>query len=114
MASMFALLQNNCAYFDTDIILLREPRKWLETAPSDVFVVADTEWAKNRWTFSRRFPALPCAALFLLAAIHVQFGFLCLRKALYEEDELIDSYSISGISRGTCLSGKSAPWISRQ
>ncbi len=24
-----ALLQNHCAYFDTDIILLREPQEWL-------------------------------------------------------------------------------------
>jgi hypothetical protein len=26
--------------------------QWLEAAPPDSFAVADTEWAKNRWTYS--------------------------------------------------------------
>ena len=85
-----ALLQNSCAYFDTDIVLLREPRKWLEIAPAESFVVADTEWAKNRWTYSAdslRFLATlsSCWPLFTFNS-----GFFAFEKPLYEEDELID------------------------
>jgi hypothetical protein len=47
-----ALTLPNCAYFDADIIHLRDPRAWLAPLPEDVFVVADTEWNKARWTFT--------------------------------------------------------------
>ncbi len=103
-----ALLQNNCAYFDTDIVLLREPRKWLETAPADSFVVADTEWAKNRWTYSA--DSLPflaklssCWPLFTFNS-----GFFAVEKPLYEEDELLNVIQ-SPEYRGTCLERKAAP-----
>ncbi len=103
-----ALLQNSCAYFDTDIILLREPRKWLESAPADSFVVADTEWRKNRWTYttdSLRFlmQLSSCWPLFTFNS-----GFFAFEKALYEEDELIDVIQ-SPEYRDTCLRRKSAP-----
>jgi hypothetical protein len=47
-----ALTQTNSAYFDSDIIHLRDPRKWLEPVSEDAFAVADTEWLKARWTFT--------------------------------------------------------------
>jgi hypothetical protein len=102
------LLQSNYAYFDTDIVLLREPRKWLEAAPSDSFVVADTEWAKNRWTYSAdslRFLATlsSCWPLFTFNA-----GFFAFEKPLYEEAELIDVIQ-SPEYRGTCLERKAPP-----
>ena len=107
-----ALLQNHCAYFDTDIILLREPRKWLEIAPSDAFVVADTEWAKNRWTYSAdslRFLATlsSCWPLFTFNS-----GFFAFEKPLYEEDELIDVIQ-SPEYRSTCLERKAPPSTNR-
>lgn len=103
-----ALLQNNCAYFDTDIILFREPRQWLETAPSDAFAVADTEWAKNRWTYSadslRFLSALSsCWPLFTFNS-----GFFAFEKPLYEEDELIDVIQ-SPEYRRTCLERRASP-----
>jgi hypothetical protein len=104
-----ALLQNNCAYFDTDIILLREPRKWLlEAAPPDSFAVADTEWAKNRWTYSAdslRFLATlsSCWPLFTFNS-----GFFAFENPFYEEDELIDVIQ-SPEYRSTCLERKASP-----
>lgn len=53
-----ALLQRNCAYFDSDIIHLRNPQEWLTDAPSNAFVVADTEWNKAKWTFTSETKAL--------------------------------------------------------
>jgi hypothetical protein len=104
----FALLQSNCAYFDTDIVLLREPRKWLEGAPSDSFAVADTEWAKNRWTYSA--DSLPflaalssCWPLFTFNS-----GFFAFENPLYEENELIDVIQ-SPEYRRTCLERKNPP-----
>jgi hypothetical protein len=102
------LLENNCAYFDTDIVFLREPRKWLEVAPSDSFVVADTEWAKNRWTFSSdslRFLATLSSCWPLLT---FNSGFFAFENPLYEEDELIDVIQSPGY-RSTCLERKTAP-----
>ena len=104
----FALSQSNCAYFDTDIILLREPRKWLEDAPSDSFAVADTEWAKNRWTYSAdslRFLAAlsSCWPLFTFNS-----GFFAFENPLYEEDELIDVIQ-SPEYRSTCLERTASP-----
>ena len=103
-----ALLHNSCAYFDTDIILLREPRKWLESAPADSFVVADTEWGKNRWTYttdSLRFlmQLSSCWPLFTFNS-----GFFAFEKALYEEDELIDVIQ-SPEYRRTCLERRAPP-----
>lgn len=47
-----ALTLPNCAFFDSDIIHRRDPSEWLAPLPNDVFVVADTEWNKGRWTFT--------------------------------------------------------------
>jgi hypothetical protein len=104
----FALLQSNFAYFDTDIILLREPRKWLEAAPSDAFAVADTEWAKNRWTFSpesRRFLVTlsPRWPLFTFNS-----GFFAFEEPLYEVPELMTDIQSPEL-RGTCLDRKVSP-----
>ncbi len=104
----FVLLQSNCAYFDTDIILLREPRKWLEDAPSDSFAVADTEWAKNRWTYSAdslRFLASLSSCWPLLT---FNSGFFAFENPLYEEDELIEVIQ-SPEYRRTCLERKDSP-----
>ena len=104
----FVLLQSNCAYFDTDIVMLREPRSWLETAPSDAFVVADTEWAKNRWTFSAdslRFLVTLSSCWPLLT---FNSGFFAFEGPLYEEEELL-SVIQSPELRATCLERKSSP-----
>lgn len=87
---------------------LREPRKWLETAPSDSFVVADTEWAKNRWTYSAdslRFLVTlsSCWPLFTFNS-----GFFAFENPLYDEDELIDVIQ-SPEYRSTCLERKASP-----
>ncbi|MET0254015.1 MAG: hypothetical protein ABW214_08275, partial [Terrimicrobiaceae bacterium] len=102
------LLQSNSAYFDTDIIFLREPREWLQSAPSDSFVVADTEWAKNSWTYSddslRFLSSLSsCWPLFTFNS-----GFFAFENPLYEEDELIDVIQ-SPEYRGTCLERTTSP-----
>lgn len=47
-----ALTQTNAAFFDADILHLRDFRTELEGLGPDTFVVADTEWNKARWTFS--------------------------------------------------------------
>jgi hypothetical protein len=104
----YVLLQSNCAYFDTDIVVLREPCNWLEAAPSDSFVVADTEWAKNRWTYSAdslRFLATlsSCWPLFTFNS-----GFFAFEKPLYEEDELIDVIQSPEYQK-TCLGRKASP-----
>jgi hypothetical protein len=103
-----ALLQNECAYFDTDIVLMRDPREWLRAAPADAFVVADTEWARNRWTFSpesRRFLTALSSRWPLLT---FNSGFFAFEKPLYEEEELIALIQ-SPTMRATCLDRKSSP-----
>lgn len=47
-----ALTKKNAAFFDTDIIHLQNPVKWLQPYSPEWFVVADTEWNKARWTFT--------------------------------------------------------------
>jgi hypothetical protein len=47
-----ALTQSNAAFFDADIVHLRDLRSELDPLPGGVFAVADTEWNKARWTFS--------------------------------------------------------------
>ena len=102
------LLQSNCIYFDTDIILLREPRAWLETAPADCFVVADTEWAKNRWTFSDDSLRFLGDYSSIWPLFTFNSGFYAFEEPLYEEDELI-SVIQSPEYRGTCLERKASP-----
>jgi len=103
-----ALLQSNCCYFDTDIILLKEPQEWLKAAPSDAFVVADTEWAKNRWTFSDdslRFLASLSSCWPLLT---FNSGFFAFEDPLYEEEELLSLIQEPEF-RSTCLERKLSP-----
>jgi hypothetical protein len=103
-----ALLQSNSAYFDTDIVIFREPSEWLKAAPSDSFAVADTEWAKNRWTFSDdslRFLATLSSCWPLLT---FNSGFFAFEDPLYEEDELIKIIQAPEYRR-TCLERKSSP-----
>jgi len=47
-----ALTQSNAAFFDADIVHLRDPRTELGTMSAERIAVADTEWSKARWTFS--------------------------------------------------------------
>jgi hypothetical protein len=47
-----AFTLDHSAYFDSDIIHIRDPRDWLEPLPDNLFVIADTEWSKARWTFT--------------------------------------------------------------
>jgi hypothetical protein len=103
-----ALLQRKCAYFDTDIVVLRDPKEWLEAAPSHAFAVADTEWAKNKWTFSpesRRF-LVTLSSRWPLYTFNS--GFFAFEEPLYEEQELI-SVIQSPEMRGTCLERKASP-----
>jgi hypothetical protein len=103
-----SLLQHKCAYFDTDIVVLRNPQEWLEEAPSDAFAVADTEWSKNKWTFtpeSRRFLATLSSRWPLFT---FNSGFFAFEEPLYEEKELI-SVIQSPETRGTCLERKASP-----
>ena len=103
-----ALLQSNCAYFDTDIILLREPREWLESAPPDAFVVADTEWAKNQWTYSDESLQFLSSLSSCWPLFTFNSGFFAFENALYEEDELINIIQ-SPEYRATCLERKVSP-----
>ncbi len=103
-----SLLQRQCAYFDTDIVVLRHPCEWLKAAPSDSFAVADTEWAKNRWTFSpesRRFLTALSSRWPLLT---FNSGFFAFEEPLYEEEELIATIQ-SPEMRSTCLDRKASP-----
>lgn len=103
-----ALLQSKCAYFDTDIVVFRDPREWLKAAPSDCFAVADTEWAKNRWTFSpesRRFLTKLSSRWPLLT---FNSGFFAFEEPLYEEQELVALIQ-SPEMRSTCLDRKRSP-----
>jgi hypothetical protein len=102
------LLQSECAYFDTDIVVLRNPQEWLQVAPPDSFAVADTEWAKNRWTFStesRRFLRALSSRWPLLT---FNSGFFAFEAPLYEEKELIALIQ-SPAMRATCLDRKTSP-----
>lgn len=102
------LLQRQFAYFDTDIVMLRDPREWLKAAPSDAFVVADTEWAKNRWTFSPESRRFLTAISSRWPQLTFNSGFFAFEEPLYQEDELIETIQ-SPKMRGTCLDRKGSP-----
>ena len=107
-AKYAALVQRDCAYFDTDIVVLQNPSSWLESAPSDSFVVADTEWAKNRWTFtndSRQFLVSLSSRWPLLT---FNSGFFAFEEPVYDEDELIAAIQ-SPEMRDTCLRRTASP-----
>ena len=103
-----ALLQNHCAYFDTDIILLREPQEWLRSTPSDAFVVADTEWAKNRWTFSADSLRFLTALSSCWPLLTFNSGFFAFEETLYEEEELLSVIQRPEF-RSTCVERKASP-----
>jgi hypothetical protein len=103
-----ALLQSHCAYFDTDIILLREPQEWLVLAPPDAFVVADTEWAKNRWTFSDDSLQFLEALSTCWQLLTFNSGFFAFENALYKEEELLAVIQKPEF-RSTCLERKARP-----
>lgn len=103
-----ALLQRNCAYFDTDIVVLRRPQDWLQEAPRDSFAVADTEWAKNKWTFSADSRAFLTALSSRWPLLTFNSGFFAFEQPLYEEEELI-ALIRSPRMRGTCLERRSSP-----
>jgi hypothetical protein len=103
-----ALLQSQSAYFDTDIVVLRDPQEWLRGTPPDSFAVADTEWARNRWTFSvesRRFLRTLSSRWPLLT---FNSGFFAFETPLYEVEELMALIQSPGM-RATCLDRKSSP-----
>ena len=107
-----ALLQNHCAYFDTDIILLREPQEWLRSTPSDAFVVADTEWAKNRWTFSADSLRFLTALSSCWPLLTFNSGFFAFEEPLYEEEELLSVIQRPEF-RSTCVERKASPSTNR-
>jgi hypothetical protein len=103
-----ALLQRKSAYFDTDIVVLRNPQKWLQPVPSNSLAVADTEWAKNRWTFSpesRRFLTSLSTRWQLLT---FNSGFFAFEEPLYQEEELLALIQ-SPKMRGTCIDRRTSP-----
>ncbi len=80
------LSQANCAFFDSDIIHLQNPVKWLEPFPVDVFVVADTEWGKARWTFTAETKALYEARTTLWLLDNFNSGFFAYSNAMATMD----------------------------
>ncbi len=102
------LLQRNCAYFDTDIVVLRKPQAWLQAAPDDSFAVADTEWAKNKWTFSAESRRFLTALSSRWPLLTFNSGFFAFEKPLYQEEELIALIQ-SPKMRRTCLDRKLSP-----
>ncbi|MEQ1841589.1 MAG: hypothetical protein ABL994_14370 [Verrucomicrobiales bacterium] len=85
-----ALTQSNAAFFDADIIHLRDPRKELDCMPTDDFVVADTEWNKARWTFSgaTRRVYQRKSSLWLLDNFNT--GFFAFEKPVLTRDQIFD------------------------
>jgi len=49
-----ALCELNVAFFDADMIHLKNPEEWLASFDSDCFLVADTEFSKATWTYTTR------------------------------------------------------------
>lgn len=49
-----ALCERNVAFFDADIIHLKNPQEWLAPFDPDFFLVADTEFSKGTWTYTTR------------------------------------------------------------
>ena len=102
------LLQRKVAYFDTDIVILRNPEEWLREAPSGAFAVADTEWSKNRWTFSTESRRFLASLSSLWPLFTFNSGFVAFEEPLYEEAELIAVIQ-SPQMRSTCLKRKTSP-----
>jgi len=76
----------NYVYADADIVFLEDPRKAL--APLEGFIVADTEWSKPRYTFSRESgEVLPRFTSLWLRRIF-NAGFFACDRALYSEPAL--------------------------
>lgn len=48
------VLSGPTAFFDADIIHLKNPEEWLAPFADDDFVVADTEFSKATWTYTAR------------------------------------------------------------
>jgi len=76
-----ALVQRRCAFFDSDIIHLRDPRAALEPLPNKVFIVADTEWNKARWTFTPETREIFLAESTLWALWNFNSGFFAYEDA---------------------------------
>ena len=72
-----ALLQNHCAYFDTDIILLRGATGVVAIGSFGCLRGGGYRMGEESLDLFGRFAAVPNGALFLLAIAHLQFGFLC-------------------------------------
>jgi hypothetical protein len=102
------LLQRKVAYFDTDIVVLRNPEEWLREAPSGAFAVADTEWSKNRWTFSAESRRFLASLSSLWPLFTFNSGFFAFEEPLYKEEELIAVIQ-SPEMRSTCLERKASP-----
>jgi len=77
-----AFTVSNSAFFDCDIIHIRDPRVWLAPLPEDVFVVADTEWNKTRWTFTKETGELYAAKTTLWLLDNFNSGFFAQGNAL--------------------------------
>ena len=84
-----ALTLANCAYFDADIIHLRDPREWLSPLRNDVFVVADTEWNKARWTFTPETRAHYRSKTTLWLLDNFNSGFFAYANAIMKSTDVI-------------------------
>jgi len=88
-----ALTVPHSAYFDADIVHLRNPEQWLEPLPDGLFVVADTEWQKARWTFTEQTRTLYEAQTTLWLLDNFNSGFFAQavpRIALQDVHALLD------------------------
>lgn len=103
-----ALTLDHSAYFDADIIHLRDPGTWLVPLPDHGFVVADTEWNKARWTFTAETRALYGSTTTLWLLDNFNSGFFAYAKPAATMEQirnfLIDPRN-RNLTQGTVPSG---------
>ena len=85
-----ALTQSNAAFFDADIIHLRDPRTELGSLDAGVFAVADTEWNKARWTFSEATQRVYQRKSSLWLLDNFNTGFFAFEEPVLTRDQIFD------------------------
>lgn len=83
---LHCLTQANVLFTDTDIVYLENPCDVL--APHKGFVVADTEWNKPRWTFTRESARILGARSSVWMQRVFNAGHFACDRALYSEEAL--------------------------
>jgi len=103
-----ALMQSRCAYFDTDLVHLTNPQKFLASLPGSAFVVADTEWNKTRWTFTPETKAIYLRKSTLWPLTNFNAGFFAHEAPLVNIEgirKLLSSPELGKMGRGFSPSG---------